>query len=379
MSNSTSWFSLGLISDILLRLPPKSIVRSRCVSKLWSSITTDPYFTNSFETRSLVRPSLLMFFIKKDKLFVFSFPQHNQNANELQSSSSHQQVDSYHMKYPKNCRFSLTESVHGLICFQTCSQPILWNPSMKQFVTLPKPNKTWKDINVYLGYDPIEGKHKVVCRPRGETSDACRVLTLGSAKRSWRTIKTNQKHRTKKCNGGWQCINGVLYYAASVNDDSDVGGIVMSFDVRTEKFDRINLPSDSLGDWFMLIPFEGKLACLNAMANDGITLWILEDAKKHKWSRKHFLTPFARSLNKIYRIDGITDAGELICVPITFLRSFFILYFDPVRNSLRRVEFKGIADDAFRFSNGLGNKRLGDNHPSWLYTFPNHIDTLLSL
>ncbi|ESQ37350.1 hypothetical protein EUTSA_v10002767mg, partial [Eutrema salsugineum] len=42
-----------LIVEILSRLPAaKSIVRSRAVSKLWSSITTTPDFINSFQTPS---------------------------------------------------------------------------------------------------------------------------------------------------------------------------------------------------------------------------------------------------------------------------------------------------------------------------------------
>lgn len=50
-------------------------------------------------------------------------------------------------------------------------------------------------------------------------------------------------------------------------------------------------------------------------------------------------------------IPELEYPGELIYIPSTFLKSFYVLYFDPKRNILRRVEFKGIADDGFRFSN----------------------------
>ncbi|EFH65027.1 hypothetical protein ARALYDRAFT_894834 [Arabidopsis lyrata subsp. lyrata] len=155
-----------------------------------------------------------------------------------------------------------------------------------------------------------------------------------------------------------------------LDDDLDIY-IQMSFDVRTKKFDMIRLPFDDF--WGTLITYKGRLglACLdsyNLMGNDdGITLWILEDAEQNQWSYKHFFTPFARNLKNIYKIYSVTDAGECIYVPCTFLKSFVILYFDPGRNSLRRVEFKGIADGEFRFSNGL------------VYTFPNHIESLTSL
>jgi len=88
-SKSASSLPLDLTSEILLRLPEKSIARFRCVSKLWLSITTDPYFINLFETRS-PRPSLLVCFIENDKLFVSSIPQHLhslQNSKRSYSSS----------------------------------------------------------------------------------------------------------------------------------------------------------------------------------------------------------------------------------------------------------------------------------------------------
>ncbi|XP_019082655.1 PREDICTED: putative F-box protein At1g50870 [Camelina sativa] len=372
-STSSSSLPIELTTAILLKLPAESVVRSRYVSKHWSSITTDTYFTNTFETRSSARPSLLMFFKNKDKVFVFSFPQHDKNTKP-HSYSYH--VDSYHMKYPTGCNFSVSESVHGLICFRKLANPVIWNPSTRQFLTLTKPIEEFRyGLIVFLGYDPIEGKHKVVCMPASEASDECRVLTLGSAEKSWRTVKTNYKHRAYYRSSG-RCINGVLYYNASyLDEDSDIF-VVMSFDVRTEKFDMIRFPFEDF--WGNLITYKGRLACLdstNLMENDdGVTMWILMDAEQSQWSCKHFLTPFTRRLKKVYKIYCVTDAGEFIYVIRTFLKSFVILYFDPERNSLRRVEFKGIADEDFRFKNGLGNKRL-----CTLFSFPNHVETLMSL
>lgn len=113
---------------------------------------------------------------------------------------------------------------------------------MRQFLTLEKPIKKCKyAITVFLGYDPIEGKHKIVCLPCDKASDVCRVLTLGSAQKSWRTVKTNPKHRPFAGSYG-RCINIVLYYGANLDDKDSNVCIIMNFDVRTEKFDMIRLP-----------------------------------------------------------------------------------------------------------------------------------------
>ncbi|EFH64185.1 hypothetical protein ARALYDRAFT_315031 [Arabidopsis lyrata subsp. lyrata] len=362
MSKPYSSFPLDLASEILLKLPAKSIVRSRCISKLWSSITTDPYFIKSFETRSLSKPSLLLFFKRMDKLCVFSFPQHHQNSNERYGNdSSPQPLDIYQMKCPKYFCFSFMESVHGLICFRKLATPIIWNPTMRQFLTLTKPDKTWRSI----GYDPIEGKHKVVCLPGDKIWEDCRVLTLGSGQEQWRSIKTSLDHHPYTDSYG-RCINGVLYYKAGIDNLSGQSqAVIMSFDVRSEKFHAITLPVDTIRG--LLIAYEGRLALVHSDY----------DAEKHKWSDKSFPVPFSHTdpvLKAKFKLSGITDAGEFIYLPSTFLRSFYIKYYDPKRNSFRTVEFKGVADREFRHKSGLGNRRVYA-----LQTFPNHMDNLISL
>ncbi|ESQ30808.1 hypothetical protein EUTSA_v10012114mg, partial [Eutrema salsugineum] len=269
------------------RLSLNTVARFRCVSKLWSSITTDPYFIKSFKTRS-PRPSLLICLRKKDEFIVSSISQHthtlHQNSNKGYT------------------RFPFTESVQGLICFQELETLEIWNPSKRQFLTLPKSRKSWDDLTVLLGYDPVQGKHKVVA---------------------------------------WRCIKGVIYYIACVYHTRV--WVIMSFNVRSETFDMIQLPSGIHKD--MLITNEGRLACTGKNRE----LWILEDAEKHKWSIQGSLSPF----------DQFNE----------FHKSFYILFFDLVRNSCRRLEFKAFADDESWLN--------GDMHE--LHAFPNHIESQMSL
>ncbi|CAN8302824.1 unnamed protein product [Cochlearia groenlandica] len=156
-NSSSSSLHKDLTTEILLRLPEKSIAKFRRVSKLWLTITTDPYFIDLFETR-YPRPSLLICYKEGENLFVSSIPQHRQTL-ELDSNKSY----SYHMNLPKHCIFlTPTESVHGLICFQGSNQtPIVWNPSTRHFLALPKPRLTSAYLSIFLGYDPTkDAKHK---------------------------------------------------------------------------------------------------------------------------------------------------------------------------------------------------------------------------
>ncbi|CAN7042602.1 unnamed protein product [Brassica oleracea var. botrytis] len=93
--SEATYLPVDLVSDILLRLPAKSAAKFRCVSKVWSSITTQPSFITSFTARSI--PHLLILLEKNGKLFGFSIPQ-NQNLD----SKPQQQAEIYAMTYPEN-------------------------------------------------------------------------------------------------------------------------------------------------------------------------------------------------------------------------------------------------------------------------------------
>lgn len=69
---------IDLIHEILLRLHAKSVAKFRCVSKLWSSITTRPDFIRSFASQSSTRMCLLACVKTRDKRLSCSLPQaHN--------------------------------------------------------------------------------------------------------------------------------------------------------------------------------------------------------------------------------------------------------------------------------------------------------------
>ncbi|CAA7024559.1 unnamed protein product [Microthlaspi erraticum] len=365
-------FPVDLTREILSRLPEKSVARFRCVSKLWSSITTDPYFIDLFETRC-PGPSLLIYVRKDDNnLCAYSIPQHSLKA--YSSSSLPFIRRRYHFDLPgEYSNFTFTESVHGLICVQADQKPIvwIWNPTMTSFLPLPNPNNpSWKRVTLFLGYDPIKGKHKVVCIRCDKVPYECRVLTLGSPQESWRTVETDVKHRACCLTSEGRCINGVIYYKAGIYYNAGMcyspNLALMSFGVRSEKFHMIERPPGALS-LDCLLNYGGRLACTDYCLG---RLWILEHAER-KWSTKDFLVPsqyYEPSLETKFKAIGFTHAGEFVYLPEDmFPRSFCILFYDPVRNCCRRLKFKEIAEE----------ESWLDRHE--LLVFPNYTESLKSL
>ncbi|CAA7018526.1 unnamed protein product [Microthlaspi erraticum] len=207
--------------------------------------------------------------------------------------------------------------------------------------------------------------------PLSRYCDACQVLTLGSAQESWRTVNTKHKHLASIHTG--RCIKGVIYYLADIYPTGVC--VIMSFDVRYEKFSMIELPSVISKDRVMT--YDGKLACLDRR-NYLRKLWILEDAENHKWSSHDSISlpvgHFNESLHTCFNLTGCTHAGEFVFVPSVFGKSFYVLFWDPVRNSFRRFVLEGIVDDESLLNNGVQ-----DGSMYALHACPNHIDSQMSL
>ncbi|KAF3546214.1 hypothetical protein DY000_02003118 [Brassica cretica] len=337
------------MGEILSRQPAKSIGRSRSVSKLWSSITTTQGFIKSFAARSSEssQPCDLLIFSKRDKLFVFSFPQ----------------TESYQFKIPRDGFLQRYDSVHGLVYLETSTQLMIWNPTMKRFFTLPEPEGSeGKYITGSLGYDPIDCKYKALCHLTG---DKIGILTLGSQE-SWRILSQGFPSHSRRMSDCVICINGVIYYQCF--SGLSLAHAIMSFHVRSEKFHLINYPSR---DGCFFVSYEGRLALMvSSNGHSGIELWILVNAENHEWVYKHF-----REFIYVYTPFSIyTRRGDLIHLSSDDWSGFIVIYFDPKENSSRVVKFLGISIDDLKRLRVLGSELI-----EGLSVVPNHIESLMSL
>ncbi|XP_010495266.1 PREDICTED: putative F-box protein At1g50870 [Camelina sativa] len=362
---------LDLIVEILSRLPAKSIVRFLCVSKLWSSFTTLPSFISSFASRPR---RLLLTFFKKKRRFVFSFPQYENTDESYSPVYSYELQNTNTWRRPK-CYYP-SASVQGFILFK---RNVIWNPTTGQVLHLPKPTRKLKRRGQsVLGYDPLDGKYKVLVVNLQQHG----ILTLG-AQESWRFIpKGSHIHFCNRCYG---CIDGVIYYRAFLG----VGGecCIMSFHVGSEKFNPIRYPEGySSSGFHMIVPYgEGKLALVDTtyfFLNKSVRLWVLEDADGHEWTYTSFTLPLAtrrwRGSNNLL-LKGVSDAGELVFTPMVLTASFYVLYFDPRRNTIKEALFQGIFGDVLGCRYGLGDDNGKYSNTVNLDVFPNHMENFMSL
>ncbi|XP_010470626.1 PREDICTED: putative F-box protein At4g09190 [Camelina sativa] len=347
---SSEHIPLDLIIEIFLRLPAISIVRLSSVSRLWYSITTTPGFINSVVTRSMSsRHCVMLIFRKKDKLFFFASPLH-----------TGPKVESFQFTIPNNDNIRRYESVHGLIYVETFRHVMfIRNPIMKSFFTLPKLDcNQGRPQAGFLGYDPINGRHKVLCILMEENKIG--ILTLG-AQESWR-ILTRGFPSHYYVTGCARCIDGVIYYEGSFG--CALGSVrgIMSFDLKSEKFNLIKHPKKYHKGIFWE-SFEGRLALVSSTPS-GVELWILEDGENHnQWIYKHFPSPHDFKKKK-WKFMGVTETGEFIYTSYRAFKLmildrvlyewFCIMYVDPKRSSMREVMYGGITEDDIRRLDKVG-------------------------
>ncbi|CAF2045076.1 BnaA09g27460D [Brassica napus] len=277
------------------------------------------------------------------------------NKRRRERSSRHDKSQTKHIPLDLTMEILSRLPVKSIVRFGCVSK--LWSTLTRHqsFINLfasrsssgqPRLLVTFSTCYKKYGYDPLEGKHKVLCIVDKEYSEELQVLTLG-AQESWRVI-TKGIPMHFPTGGLGRCFNGILYYEARLLGDGK--NIIMSFDVKSESFSPIKYPEGP--SHLMLDIIQGRLAMVAFCSFSNIVdLYILKDEDGHEWTHQRFLNIFGKSklwLEPVY-FKGITDDGELVFAPNTFPEPYYIIYFDPKKNSTREALFQGVKDVDMRF------------------------------
>ncbi|KAF8036271.1 hypothetical protein BT93_C2096 [Corymbia citriodora subsp. variegata] len=155
-----------IIHDILVRLPVKTLLRFKCVSKPSRSIISDPSFADSFLARSLARPAIAGLVSIYDGL-----------DHQMGLSAPIPLPD-----LPPDLLAKILKSIHSFFILADRDLTLVCNPSTRE-----------GNIESFaaLGYDPASKQYKVLKTwilhvQHGDEVAAHKVLTLDT--NSWRTV-----------------------------------------------------------------------------------------------------------------------------------------------------------------------------------------------
>ncbi|OIS98469.1 f-boxkelch-repeat protein [Nicotiana attenuata] len=182
---------IELIIEILSRLPVKSLLRFKCVSKSWLFLISSPEFAYTHlgiaaNSKEYTQHSVIL------KSYPPDFKLKNCSLSSLLYGSVTEAFDlSYPMKKP--CGYvRIVGCVNGLVCLVIEQKYfLLWNPSIRKFKKLPDPRGGYY-IMYGFGYDELHDDYKVVVISNSSSYnvlDHAVVVRIYSLKSdSWRNI-----------------------------------------------------------------------------------------------------------------------------------------------------------------------------------------------
>ncbi|TQD93751.1 hypothetical protein C1H46_020650 [Malus baccata] len=320
----------AMVLQILSWLPPKSLMRFRCVRKSWYKFINNPSFVdvhlsksvdNSFQSSTCI---LFKRYVLNDadngskKILLSLIDLCNDNNGDVYY------LQDLNLNVPislglRHEYLDIAGHCHGIICLTDYSEKVfLCNPALKESKLLPKSCLRLpppKEINILqstgiavgFGYDHKAKDYKVVrivmhfegfwilFHPH-----TAEVYTMSS--NSWREIKVDIPSSVVWCPSSQMYFKGVYYWFAIELDKQTLDEnkkVILSFDMDDELFSDIPVP-ESLQDtkecYGSLAVWNGSVALFSFHIESGVRksigIWEMNDLEG-SWTKQLTIVPIA--------------------------------------------------------------------------------------
>ncbi|KAK4269948.1 hypothetical protein QN277_023040 [Acacia crassicarpa] len=363
-----------IVSEILYRLPVKSLVKFTSVCKAWNSLITDQTFIYDHLNRTIQASNgnNFLFFhvyfhefrgrrrhLRMHNEYFYSMYSVNKQTNHPfleRLPFSHLFQDNRWPLFVSTC--------NGLVCLADCFSPLhfflpldyetmlIWNPLLRKYLVLPKPIKTFKEherfeYSLYFGFgfDSRNNDYKVIrFMNHRSTQDTPHVEVYSLVSCSWRSITVRVPHfHLGKYNGlRASFVKGAVHWVVSRRRiDGLEDTFILSFDVTEETFQELTLPRQ-LGEseWIhsILIDVEGGhlLVIVNRRYRNQqlvYNVWVMKEyGIAESWTE---LFEFDHShYGGISKILALTRSGKVVME----LVGGAIVLVDPIKELLEPIE-----------------------------------------
>ncbi|KAI9108831.1 hypothetical protein K1719_020136 [Acacia pycnantha] len=310
-----------IISNILKRLPVKSLIRFQCVCKDWKNLIQNPSFiADHLEHATHQNPSLLLEYIE------INIP----SRWRLNLLDCGMQVRGVQNNYLRSA--SIVGSCNGLLCleiheFNRSPSLSLWNPATTAVRHVPRTRTGISDFDdcvTGFGFSPIVNDYKIVRTYAGFYNEFTQVEVFSLNRGTWKGMDSENlkevtlKSETVTANGAifWSGVNLVVVNKKGEEDEVDV---IVSFDIAKEVFTLIPWPELDYDADRKLTVYENKLAILSEIFEDEdeildmIGLWVLDEGtcasgETWSWTKRYTSSPLS------FKLDSVTIwRNEIVC------------------------------------------------------------------
>ncbi|XVF52490.1 hypothetical protein PTKIN_Ptkin05aG0022500 [Pterospermum kingtungense] len=371
-----------IILQILYHLPVKALVKFTLVCKSWQSLIASSCFIDNHLAKTLSKP------ITSQPLLIRRFTDSPKKEHYF-LHLNHESLDIFQtlkspLKPRKNLYPRIVGTVHGLIClsddiFGYTYRILLWNPSVRKSIELPRPNITFNEVGPYtftlgFGFDAKKNDYKVVrlayVQSEDDGSDLLppKVEVFSLAEKGWRMV-SGKGIECCFVEASWtQCfLNGRVHWITYEKKMGSVKNWVLLFDMEDEKFRKMKLPESvvDVNPMTLFISVSGGMLTVFEYYGDAKSRFC------NIWARTEYGD--VKSWSKLYSIDndvlggrgrvyGLTENGEVFLAkseggggwrsPAQF-RSLFevrrgeLLLYDPKSRQTKVVQPQGVVDAFF--------------------------------
>uniref|UniRef100_M1CWH8 F-Box protein n=2 Tax=Solanum tuberosum TaxID=4113 RepID=M1CWH8_SOLTU len=344
MQDSSSTFAnlpSELITEIFLRLPVKSLLQYRSVSKYWLDLISSPRFIKSHLSLSTSNKEnthhkwLMVMFNKNMYTRICSL---RSLFNDSVTKTSYLNIP---MKEPYES-YHILSSVNGLICL-TCragekGDLILWNPSIRKCRKLPSFESELINVNCYYRcgfiYDELHDDYKVVVILfEHNRSNRIEIKIYSLRSNSWRSVDHSCPPSGYFLNDCGKFVNGKLHWTTLTSglgyNTKEISQNIVSFDLTDEKWGKAEKPTFGEGDIDSRLEVLGSnlsVFCYNKRRY--VSVWVMKEyGVKESWKKmftiNYFDMPYVHEQSYF-----MSNKGEVL---VGFSRSFKI--YNPKDNS----------------------------------------------
>ncbi|PRQ50270.1 putative F-box domain, galactose oxidase/kelch, beta-propeller, F-box associated interaction [Rosa chinensis] len=331
-----------MMMEILLRLPIKSILQSTSVCKPWNSLIKRNTFIKKHLKLTSNRisrdgPLLLLRHCPREPN-VEQYSLHLDNHTFQEYSKPQLPAKSF------NECFRIVGSCNGLILLSDdylteTNTFILWNPSIRKSITLPKPHIPHSQYHtVYgFGFDAERDDYKIVkmvYEGHSRASPEVELYSLNS--RSWRSITAaSPKYEIARTMWSQVFVNGFIHFIGYCMEGEAFGNVVLGFDVCEEVFHEIKLPKDLasevpnmvisvIGKSLAVQHYDSKHKCCN--------VWVMREYGVVESWTKQCTIDFLTQNFRVTKVLGSRKNGEFLLETYEAKKGEIVLH-DPKKNT----------------------------------------------
>ncbi|KAI3494934.1 hypothetical protein L1887_36987 [Cichorium endivia] len=285
--------------EIMKRLPVKTLIRFRSVSKEWKSLIDSSKFIAAHSLHTQPRHLLATYEYPEEEINYISF---------VDDETLFQQ------RPIPNCPVSLKRPYHpdmvgishGLFCFFLDDKKlaIVWNPSIRKSIAVAVPGPHF----VGFGVCRVTTDPKIVAIKQSwdksniEATYRCEVMVYTLSSGRWRILSSNLPTKPIDDYESAVAADGFIYWLGKSLSDN----MIISFDVTNESFAMIDLPTCLARRRLRLLQFYKEKESLAVLQYDvgTYTVWMMDDCAQRSFIQLFTLQALEDSI-KGFRKRGV--------------------------------------------------------------------------